>query len=322
MLLHCFFSSPQGNTPIICTLKRSTLFWSSCRSKCTLKFPPTNLISTKRSCTKCKCSAFESNPGALAMIDGSLSLSFRSGSVADFVKVLLKNIIQQMPAPPQSTSSQAALLMASKNQNAPVQPQSSWFSSVGTGLWTVMTLGLASGSAQPSDSDAASPDPKQLLLPTYLPSFSNDTYNNANSSSPYDTPIDCSSRLLAWQSCHILLVLTNHCTNESLYNPYRLVLFHFTDTQGTRLLAPRALKHRRPLLRDAATCFQDTPTNLPNSEPLPWFSIDYTKLFQMFTFTLHNDQYTLLLYMLLHRNQHFKMFILSRTNIDLLVKFS
>lgn len=63
----------------------------------------------------------------------------------------------------------------------------------------------------------------------------------------------------------------------------------------------------------------DTPTNLPNSEPLPWFSIDYTKLFQMFTFNLHTDQYTLLFYMLLHRNQHFKMFILSRLNIDLLV---
>ncbi len=39
----------------------------------------------------------------------------------------------------------------------------------------------------------------------------------------------------------------------------------------------------------------------------------------MFTFTLNYDQYTLLLYMLLHRNQHFKMFILSRINIDLLI---
>ena len=64
---------------------------------------------------------------------------------------------------------------------------------------------------------------------------------------------------------------------------------------------------------------KDTPTNLPNSEPFPWFSIDFTQLFQTFTFTLHSDQYTLLLYMLMHRNQHFKMFILSRLNIDLLV---
>ncbi len=39
----------------------------------------------------------------------------------------------------------------------------------------------------------------------------------------------------------------------------------------------------------------------------------------MFTYTLHTDQYTLLLYMLLHRNQHFKMYVLSRVNIDLLI---
>jgi hypothetical protein len=39
----------------------------------------------------------------------------------------------------------------------------------------------------------------------------------------------------------------------------------------------------------------------------------------MFTFTLQTDQYTLLLYLLLHRNQHFKMYILSRLNIDMLV---
>jgi len=39
----------------------------------------------------------------------------------------------------------------------------------------------------------------------------------------------------------------------------------------------------------------------------------------MFTYTLHTDQYTLLLYMLLHRNQHFKMFMLSRVNIDVLI---
>lgn len=153
--------------------------------------------------------------------------------MADFVKVLLTNIIQQMPAPPQNVSSQTMLLMASKNQNAASpQQQSSWFSSVGSGLWTVMTLGLASGS---SSQPAESTDTDKQQLQTYLPAFSNDTYNNAHSSSPYDMPIDCSSRLLAWQSCHILLVLTNHCTNESLYNPYRLVLFHFTDTQGTVL---------------------------------------------------------------------------------------
>ena len=38
--------------------------------------------------------------------------------------------------------------------------------------------------------------------------------------------------------------------------------------------------------------------------------------------TLKDDQTTLLLYLLLHRNAHMKAFILSRTNIDSLVSIS
>ena len=160
-------------------------------------------------------------------------------------------------------------------------------SSVASGLWSVMTLGLGSSGASSTVNTQEDDNEK-----TYLPNLPTD--NSSANQNTTDIQIDCSTRLLAWQSCHILLVLSNHCTNESFYNPYRLALFHFTDTQNT-------------------------PTNLPNSEPLPWFSIDFTKLFQMFTYTLHTDQYSLLLYMLLHRNQHFKMFILSRFNIDFLV---
>ena len=153
-----------------------------------------------------------------------------------------------------------------------------------------MTLGYGSSNETAANDQSSTTTNQQMT--TYLPSLPNDS--DGASSNINDSQIDCENRLLAWQSCHILLILSNHCTNESLCNPYRLALFHFTDTQ-------------------------DTPTNLPNSEPLPWLSIDYSKLFQMFTFTLHTDQYTLLLYMLLHRNQHFKMFILSRLNIDLLI---
>jgi hypothetical protein len=182
--------------------------------------------------------------------------------------------------------------LASYLQNSQPQAQS-LMSSLTTGLWSVMTFGMTSGKTK----SGASPGEKsneQKPLALFLPSLPTD---NSTATGAYmnDTPLmDCASRLLAWQSCHMLLVLVNHCTNESLYNPYRLALFHFTDTH-------------------------DTPTSIPNSEPLPWFSIEYAKLFQMFTFTLHNEQYTLLLYMLLHRNQHFKMFILSRLNIDLIV---
>ncbi|RNA42637.1 dymeclin [Brachionus plicatilis] len=194
--------------------------------------------------------------------------------VSDFVKVLLKNLIQQMP-PPSSVQNLSSYL---SNE---VQNQRSFMSSVASGLWSVMTLGLGSANLS-TDQNNLEDENEKYFLP------SDSTTQNT------DDQLDCSSRYVAWQSCHILLVLSNNYTNESLYNPYRLALFHFTDTQNT-------------------------PTNLPNSEPLPWFSIDFSKLFQMFTHTVHTDQYSLLLYMLLHRNQHFKMFILSRLQIDLLV---
>jgi hypothetical protein len=215
--------------------------------------------------------------------------------ISDFVKSLLTNMIQQMPAPPikNMVSSQALISLANGTDITKIEvndDSASMLSSVASGLWSVVTLGYGSSSEQPSPASV-----KSNQIETFLPDLPADV-NSSNSGHVIgiDTQIDCSTRLLAWQSCHIMLILSNHCTHDSLYNPYRLAMFHFTHTQ-------------------------DTPTNLPNSEPLPWFSIDFTKLFQMFTFTLHNDQYTLLLYMLLHRNQHFKMFILSRLNIDLLV---
>ena len=63
----------------------------------------------------------------------------------------------------------------------------------------------------------------------------------------------------------------------------------------------------------------DSPTNLPEAEPLPWFSVDYRRLYDVLCQTVHTDQSTLLLYMLLHRNQHFKAYVISRTNIDQIV---
>ncbi len=63
----------------------------------------------------------------------------------------------------------------------------------------------------------------------------------------------------------------------------------------------------------------DSPTNLPEPEPLPWFSVDYRRLYDVLCQTVHTDQSTLLLYMLLHRNQHFKAYVISRTNIEQIV---
>jgi hypothetical protein len=139
--------------------------------------------------------------------------------VSEFVKSLLKHIIKQMPQPPNQTLS--SHLTNTSNEVG----QRSLFSSVAIGLWSVVTLGYGSSSAAVTLS-ANSEDT------TFLPSIPSEGNGSASASSN-DVQIDCGTRLLAWQSCHILLVLSNHCTNEILYNPYRLALFHFTDTQSS-----------------------------------------------------------------------------------------
>ena len=52
------------------------------------------------------------------------------------------------------------------------------------------------------------------------------------------------------------------------------------------------------------------------------FKLDYSLLYSALCSTLRDDQTTLLLYLLIHRNIGVKAFIFSRTNIDLLVSLS
>lgn len=120
------------------------------------------------------------------------------------------------------------------------QRSSSLMSSITSGLWTVMTLGFGGTTGgspdEPAYTASGSGEAKQPEIVTYLPHLPADAHSSSGGGALTDTQIDSANRLLAWQSCHILLVLSNHCTNESLYNPYRLALFHFTDTQGNKHL--------------------------------------------------------------------------------------
>nr|KAI8752104.1 dymeclin-like [Biomphalaria glabrata] len=106
--------------------------------------------------------------------------------------------------------------------------------------------------------------------------------------------VDQFETLLANQSLLFTLVLTNHCTcDKSVHNPYRQALFSFTDSQESGAI------------------------NLTHSAST--FKLDMSKVYHVLCQTLHDDQTTLLLYLLLHQNPNMKAFILSRTNIDLLV---
>jgi hypothetical protein len=75
--------------------------------------------------------------------------------------------------------------------------------SVAGGLWSVMTLGMASSGTTN----------ESVIVKT-------------------DVTLELRNRHLANQSIHLLLILSNHFTNDVHRNPYRLALLHVTDKQG------------------------------------------------------------------------------------------
>ncbi|CAH1251605.1 DYM [Branchiostoma lanceolatum] len=97
---------------------------------------------------------------------------------------------------------------------------------------------------------------------------------------------------LANQSMLLLLVLANHCGNDKdTRNPYREALISFVNIPET-----------------------STEAQIDAS-----FNIKFASLYNAICGQLNNDSTILLLYILLHRNQHFKTFILSRLNIEALI---
>ncbi|XP_064471607.1 dymeclin-like isoform X2 [Ornithodoros turicata] len=98
--------------------------------------------------------------------------------------------------------------------------------------------------------------------------------------------------VLAHHSLLLLLVLSNHCTSDKgLCNPYQKALFTFVNSQ-------------------------DSGSSV---EAVPSFKLDYSKLYDTLCTTLNNDETTLLLYLLLHRNTQFRTYVLSRSNIEALL---
>ncbi|XP_077993029.1 dymeclin-like [Glandiceps talaboti] len=116
------------------------------------------------------------------------------------------------------------------------------------------------------------------------------TFGYGKGSASYDD----NKALLANQSLLLSLVLANHYTHEKgMHNPYRQALCTFGN------------------LQDAASA---SPTS-----PVPVFRMNLTGLYETFCKYMKDDQMTLLLYLLLHRNPNIRAYVLSRTNIEQLV---
>lgn len=92
---------------------------------------------------------------------------------------------------------------------------------------------------------------------------------------------------LANQSLLLILILTNHCTTKD--NPYRTSLFGCSDSK-------------------------DSPKDPPST-----FKIDFNAVYDTLCKIVTIDQATLLLYLLLHRNERFYKFVMQQTNLEQLV---
>jgi len=101
------------------------------------------------------------------------------------------------------------------------------------------------------------------------------------------------NNILGNQALLLLLVLANHCTTGR--NPYRQALFSFTGSTSEGASA--------------------APTSAAST-----FKIDMAALYQSLCLEPSKDETTLLLYMLLHRNQNFRTYVISRSNVEQLVR--
>ncbi|KAG7159612.1 Dymeclin-like [Homarus americanus] len=99
---------------------------------------------------------------------------------------------------------------------------------------------------------------------------------------------------LASQSVLLLLVLANHYTaDRTTRNPYRQALLH-------------------------AQNFHDPAESTP-TQAVATFKLEFATLYKTLCTHLHDDQTTLLLYLLLHKNEDFRTYVLSRTDMESLI---
>jgi len=100
----------------------------------------------------------------------------------------------------------------------------------------------------------------------------------------------------AAQSLLLLLVLTNHCTVDSASgwsNPYRQSLLSFTDSQD--------------------------PVQVSPVHPGACFRLDYSVVYATVCDHLDDERTTLLLYVLLHQHQQFRLYVYTNADIQRMV---
>lgn len=114
---------------------------------------------------------------------------------------------------------------------------------------------------------------------------------------------------LADSSLLLLLILANHCPDQSMINnPYRRSLFICSNSVKAKGNDEGKVSHEKSVDDKAVSPAVDTS-----------FETDFGALFKTICDTLHRDESTLLLYLLLHQNHYFKTHVLASSDMEKIV---
>ncbi|KER22170.1 hypothetical protein T265_14931, partial [Opisthorchis viverrini] len=113
--------------------------------------------------------------------------------------------------------------------------------------------------------------------------------------------------------CSALLAELGLNTQTATLNPYRVALFSITDVNAP---VPDEKRQDQELPQTSASLKGVVSVTPPE---MTGFSVDFLSIRDTAADTLHQDNSTLLLYLLLHRNAHFRNFLLQRRNYDKLL---
>ncbi|KAG5453854.1 Dymeclin [Clonorchis sinensis] len=207
-------------------------------------------------------------------------------------------------------------------------------SSLAGGLLTVVTLGYANrGQATTTTSTTA----------TSAPTTSVKTKTIGSDHSSTEVPLtnlvtsECPNPGTNIKTCHpladlsslLLLVLTTQAgsilkcsallaelglnAQTATLNPYRVALFSITDVNAP---VPDEKQQDQEVPQTSASLKGVVSVTPPE---MMGYSVDFLSIRDTAADTLHQDNSTLLLYLLLHRNAHFRNFLLQRRNYDKLL---
>lgn len=113
---------------------------------------------------------------------------------------------------------------------------------------------------------------------------------------------------LSNQSLLLILILTNHCTTKN--NQYRNSLFGCCDSKGMSI---------NSFHQNLNGFYSNDYIALDSPKEGASFKIDFSTLYDTLCKIVTIDQATLLLYLLLHRNQRFYRYVMAQENLQQLV---